>query len=591
MQKKYLNTVAIYQLIATALFVNPTYSIAQTASLDEAAERISPNRKIQHEKDRHLKSKSRSIDIDLNTKYRSIEGTANNLESPLLGSAHTTLTRLFEPKYGDSVSSLAGEHRPNPRAISNAVFASTTESVNTLGASDFLWQWGQFLDHDLDLTDGVDPEEPANILIPSDDAWFIAGTAIPLNRSIYDPTTGVDSPRQQINEISAWIDASNVYGSDTERALALRSLDGSGQLKTSEGGLLPFNTSGLPNAGGDSASLFLAGDVRANEQLGLTVIHTLFVREHNRLAANYRISNPEWSGNQIYEKARQMVGAQMQVITYKEFLPALLGNDRLSRYSGYQPDIDPNISNVFSTAAYRFGHSALSPQIMRLSANGDVIEHGHLPLRNAFFSPWRLTTEGGIDPILRGLAAQQCQTIDSLVVDDIRNFLFGEPAAGGFDLVSLNIQRGRDHGLPSYNQARTELGLEPATDFSDISSNEDVQARLSSIFGDTNEIDLWVGGLAEDALPTSHLGLLFSIVIKEQFEALRDGDRFWYQRTLEEKELRDIEETTLADIIRRNTEIADEIPDNVFYVQSQKNRERSSSKNRNSNDHDNKKRR
>ncbi len=569
MTRKFFHVLISCSIISISIHGVGRDSIAHALTLDEHAERISPARKIHHNRDRQKTSRSTiSEHSAADSQIRAIDGTGNNLTTPELGSAHIRLTRLLTARYSDNISSLAGNDRPNPRLISNRIFASNSDTPNPHGASDFLWQWGQFLDHDIDLTDGVDPEEAANIIIPDDDEWFTPASQIPFNRSIYDISTGIDSPRQQINEITAWIDASNVYGSDEARALELRTLNGDGKLKTSEGNLLPFNINGLPNAGGDSPSLFLAGDVRANEQLGLTVMHTLFVREHNRLVDRYQERHPEWSGDQLYEKARKIVGAQMQVITYKEFLPALLGGDSLSAYSGYQPDIDPNVSNAFSTAAYRFGHSALSPQILRLNATGEMVPEGHLPLRNAFFSPWRLAAEGGLEPILRGLASQQCQKIDAFVVDDIRNFLFGEPQAGGFDLVSLNIQRGRDHGLPSYNEARLELGLEPANGFADISSDPDVQRRLAAAYTDVNAIDLWVGGLAEDALPTSHLGLVFSILIKEQFEALRDGDRFWYQRSLEGKELREVEQTTLAKIIRRNTKVTTEIPDNVFFVSS-----------------------
>jgi hypothetical protein len=206
--------------------------------------------------------------------------------------------------------------------VSNAVCAQEGSIENRLDATDFLWQWGQFVDHDIDLTDGTDPPEPADILVPEFDAFFDpegTGTAVVVvNRSVYDLATGTEAgnPREQLNEISTWIDASNVYGSDPERASALRTLDGTGRLNTSEGDLLPFNTDGLPNAGGDSPSLFLGGDVRANEQVGLTALHTLFVREHNRLAHEIVADHPRWSGNQIYEKSRQLVGAQMQVTFY-----------------------------------------------------------------------------------------------------------------------------------------------------------------------------------------------------------------------------------------------------------------------------------
>ena len=147
----------------------------------------------------------------------------------------------------------------------------------------------------------------------------------------------------------------------------------------------------------------------------------------------------------------------------------------------------------------------------------------------------------------------------------MRNFLFGPPGSGGFDLASLNIQRGRDHGLPSYNTVRDELGLGRVNSFSDISSDTDVQQKLQDAYNNVDEIDLWVGGLAEDLIPGSHLGELFTEIIVMQFEALRDGDRFWYELTLSGDELVDLENTRLSDIIRRNTDIGDEIQDNVFF--------------------------
>ena len=358
----------------------------------------------------------------------------------------------------------------------------------------------------------------------------------------------------------------NVYGSDAERAAAVRTNDGTGQLKTSPGNLLPFNTDGLPNAGGPSPTFFLAGDVRANEQAGLTAMHTLFVREHNRLARGIAATNPGLNGAQIYQRARQMIIAQMQVITYQEFLPTLLGPQALAPYRGYQPNRDARIANIFSTGAYRFGHSALSPTIQRLDANGNEIVDGHLSLRQAFFSPYRIIDEGGIAPILRGLANQGCQKIDPYMIDDVRNFLFGEPGSDGFDLAALNIQRGRDHGLPSYNAARAAFGLPRVRRFSDINSDPEIQARLAEAYGSVDQMDMWIGGLAEEPLQQAHVGELFSAVLVEQFAALRDGDRFWYTRTLSRQDQAEVERTRLSAIIRRNTNIGNEIADDVFHT-------------------------
>ncbi|MFT4572047.1 MAG: peroxidase [Hyphomicrobiaceae bacterium] len=510
---------------------------------------------------------------DNGSDWRSIDGSDNNQSDSSIGSAGTTLRRLAPADYADGVSELAGQDRASARAVSNLVCAQEEDRSNPVGASDFVWQWGQFVDHDIDLTQGADPAEAADITVPLGDFWFdpfeTGDITISLSRSAWDPTTGggPDNPREQINQITAWIDGSNVYGSDETRAAALRTNDGTGRLRTSDGNLLPFNEDGLSNAGGTSASLFLAGDIRANEQVGLLAMHTLFVREHNRLARRFGRRNRNASGDQIYEMARQLVGAEIQAITYKEFLPALLGPGAIGSWRGYDENIDASIRNEFSTASYRFGHSLLSPTLLRLDRRGNEIEEGHLSLSDAFFSPQLITDEGGIEPLLRGLAAQLCQTVDPYVVDDVRNFLFGVPGAGGFDLAALNIQRGRDHGLPSYNDLRAAYGLPRIQSFTEITSDETTRMALFAAYGDVDSIDAWVGGLAEDAVPQSMVGPTIEAVLVNQFRVLRDGDRFWYQGTLSRRDLRYVERMTLAKIIRKNTNIRGrQVQRNVFRV-------------------------
>ncbi len=501
--------------------------------------------------------------------YRTIDGTHNNQNHPRWGSAGVRLRRKTTLYYSDGVSSPAGADRPSAREISNAVAAQSGSIPNQRNASDFFWQWGQFLDHDLVLSEPQTPAEPFDIPVPAGDPFFDpSGTdakVIPLNRTIYRNARGI---RQQVNEITAYIDASMVYGSDPDRALALRTLDGTGQLKVSPGRLLPFNVDGFPNAPDDNnPSFFLAGDVRANEQVGMTAMHTLFVREHNYWAKHFKRQSPHLDGDELYQWARAMVAAEIQVITYKEFLPLLLGRNAMPRYRGYKPNVNASIANVFSTAAFRLGHSMLPTTLLRLKRNGRPIRAGHLPLKDAFFAPQEIIADG-IEPILRGLASQVAQFIDNQLVDDVRNFLFGPPGSGGFDLAALNIQRGRDHGLPSYNQVRIDYGLKPVDDFGDISSDPTVQSNLRSVYGDggVDEIDIWVGGLAEDHVRGALVGRTFYKIIKDQFKRLRDGDRYWYKHYLPRRMVRMVEQETLGSIIRRNTKINRELRRNVFIV-------------------------
>ncbi|MFC7338206.1 peroxidase family protein [Haloferula chungangensis] len=552
--------------ISTSLLIASTLSSALWA---RDADRFAPGIPVPRHREEHRAERplEESETVEFPEEFRSIDGHGNNLEEPALGAARQPMLRIFDADYADASGSPAGPERPSARAVSNAVVAGEQDLPNRRGATDYLWQWGQFLDHDIVETPTIEPEEPFDIRVPMGDIWFDpngTGTQIiPMNRSYYEDHSGV---REQVNENTSFIDASNVYGSDSVRAYALRKLDGSGELKTSSsehGDLLPYNEGGEENAPDSSGIWFLAGDVRANEQVGLTAMHTLFVREHNHWAAEFKKANPAAGDDETYEFARMIVGAEMQHITYKEFLPLLLGARAIPPYQGYDGELDPTVANEFATAAYRLGHSLLSPEILRLNGDGETIEDGNLSLSNAFFDP-ALTEDYGIDAVLRGLAGQRCQELDITLVDDLRNFLFGPPGSGGFDLASLNIQRGRDHGVPSYNSVRAELGMPKARNFRDVTPDRDLQGKLASVYDSVDDIDLWVGGLCEPHVRGAMLGPVLHKIISKQFIALRDGDRFWYESALDPSLLEIIEQQTLSKIIRRNTEIGAELPDHVF---------------------------
>ncbi len=537
-------------------------SLEQKVAQMKVENRSSPARNIDRTNVRNVSSlTSTETAVDV----RTIDGSNNNLRNPKWGATHTQLARYTPQNYADGISKPSGQERESARHVSTSVFSQTTSIPNFKKASDLFWQWGQFIDHDFGLTEGTHPEEHDDIIIPTGDRFFDpnqTGTVtLSFNRSIYDEHTGTsrDNPREQINEITTWIDGSNVYGSDYERAKALRTNDGTGRLKVSKGNLLPFNTYGLPNAGGSGEELFLGGDVRANEQVGLTSIHTLFVREHNRVVRILASNDPSLSGEELYQSARKVVGGQIQKITYDEFLPLLLGEGALSTYKGYNPFIDPAMSNEFTTAAFRLGHSLLNEQLLRLDANLKEIPAGHLRLKDAFFNPSHVLEEG-IDVVLRGQAMQQAQELDSKVITDVQNFLFGNPGNGGFDLVALNVQRGRDHGLMSYNDMREHLGLERYKSFEQINSDPAVQKGLYiSANGNIDELEVWAGGLAEENFKEAMVGELFFTIMKRQFEDLRDGDRFWYERDLNDIERKIVESYDFAAVLRANTTIGAEI--------------------------------
>jgi hypothetical protein len=389
---------------------------------------------------------------------------------------------------------------------------------------------------------------------------------IDFNRSVFDSATGTgpDNPRQQPNVLTAYLDGSQVYGSDPTRADALRTHVG-GRLKTSPGDLLPFNNSTyfatpLPNANNGplpNDQLYVAGDVRANEQIGLTAVHTLFVREHNRIADQLGKQHPDWSDEQLYQEARRIVGAEIEAITYNEFLPALLGPYAPSMFAPYNPQVNASVTTEFSTAAFRVGHTLLSPQILRIQNDGQPDPRGPISLQNCFFDPPLLTSSTDLNEILKGLASQDAQEVDNKLVDGVRNFLFGPPGAGGFDLASLNIQRGRDHGLSDYNTVRAAYGLPRVNSFAEITSNAAVQQELQTLYGNVNDIDLWVGALAEDHLPGASVGPTVAAILRDEFSRAVTGDRFFFTHDPDftPDQIQKLADTTLADVIRRNTSI------------------------------------
>jgi hypothetical protein len=517
---------------------------------------------------------------------RTLDGSGNNLDNTTWGQAGTQLERMADPAYADGISEPAGASRPDPRTISNAAAAQSGPLPSARDLSAWVFQWGQFIDHDIDLTGAASPAEAFNIPIPTGDPFFdplSTGTQVmPFTRSVYDPATGTstDNPRQQINQITSYIDGSNIYGSSDARADALRTGVG-GQLRTSAGALLPHNTLGLDNGSGgapDPTVFFVSGDVRANEQVGLTATHTLFLREHNRVAGELATEHPDWTDEQIYQGARKIVGAEIQVITYDEFLPALMGSaytPQLGSYAGYDPGVNASILNEFSTALFRVGHTMLPGQLLRTQDDGSSAPGGALALRDAFFVPDNLNslaitfgTSGAqeLEYLLKGLASQPQQETDMSVIDDVRNFLFGPPGSGGFDLASLNIQRGRDHGLPDYNSLRVAFGLSAVSSFSQITSDPVLAAALEAMFGSVNDIDAWVGALCEDLVPGASVGSLVAAALGEQFRRLRDGDRFWYENDPELAALLpELRATRLSDVILRNTGITN-LQANAFFV-------------------------
>jgi len=511
---------------------------------------------------------------------RTYDGSNNNLANPTWGASFSEFTRLAPAEYADKISAPTGAQRQNPRKLSNALFAQDSPLRDERGLSDFTWVFGQFIDHDLTLSEGG--HEPAMIPVNFPDPHFNPGGAIPnvmipMMRSEPMEGTGTseDNPREHFNEISAWLDGSGIYGSDAYRANWLRTFQ-EGKMKVSSDNLLPYNTItsefdgeediDAPHMGDDvgiATRLFVAGDVRANENVLLLSYHTLFVREHNRICEELILQHPDWQDEDIYQHARKIVGGILQNITFDEWLPTM--GVHLAPYTGYQPEVNPSILNGFAAAAFRLGHTLLNGNILVMDEEGNERPEGPMKLRDAFFNPNALVENGGLDPFFRGMGAQIQQEMDAKIVDDVRNFLFGPPGAGGLDLAAININRGRERGLPDFNAYRVALGLTPYRNFSDICQDVDVVEALQSNYADVDDIDPWVGMLAESHMEDALFGETVMAFMELQFGAIRDGDRFYYENdpTLSAAEKEAIKSTTMQQVLMRNTNIK-LMQENVF---------------------------
>ncbi|XP_075761167.1 myeloperoxidase isoform X2 [Pelodiscus sinensis] len=541
--------------------------------------------------------------------YRTITGECNNRRNPSLGSANRGYSRWLPAEYEDGVSLPPGwtdglKHCGFPfplvRAVSNQIIRFPTEQLITDQQRSLMFmQWGQFIDHDMDFG----PETPATVTFsgavdcetscakeppcfpikipPNDPRIKNQSDCIPFTRSAPACTQG-RAIRNQINALTAFLDGSMVYGSEVPLAKRLRN-------QTSPRGLMAVNeqfTDGglalLPfgNMDKDPCLLtnpmaqircFLAGDSRANEMPELTSMHTLFVREHNRLATELRRLNPRWDGETLYQEARKIIGAMIQVITFRDYLPSLLGNrvwSAIPPYRAYNDSVDPRISSIF-TIAFRFAHASIQPFVFRLDQRYQPTGPPSL-LSKEFFAMWKIVRQGGIDPVLRGLLARPAKlmTQKQMVVDELREHLFEQVRRIGLDLPALNMQRGRDKGLPGYNAWRQFCGLSKprnVVELSAVLSNSELARKFTDLYGTPENIDIWIGALAEPFVPNGRVGPTMACIIGSQFRKLRDGDRFWWENPgiFTAQQRRALRRINLPRIICENTHIT-QVPRNPF---------------------------
>ncbi len=612
-----------------------------------------------------------NLDNTSESRWRALGGAGNNTEHPGWGEADQPYRRVTAISFADGIRRM--NEGPSPRYISNRIFNDVGQNLfSEHDVSQWGWVWGQFLDH----TFGLRNEKPGeNAAIPFDSKDPLERFRndlgkIDFHRTPAAPGTGVSTPRQEINTVPSYIDAFAIYGGTDRRLEWLRSGPVDGDMSNNGASLLLPNgylprvtarNNDLSSAqtkravsapamdlmgplAGNAKKAVVSGDVRANENIALTATHTLFAREHNRVVS---LLPKSLSPEERFQIARRVVGAEQQYITYKEFLPAL--GVRLAPYRGYDPTVDPTITNEFATVGYRVHsmvHGEFEPtapastykpgQLEALEREGIQVERKGgdvtfvIPLGLAFGNP-DLLQAVGLGPLLKGLGAERQYKNDEQIDESMRSILFQIPKPGNRDprtcaapvvqpgcfsvvqdLGAIDIQRGRDHGMPSYNQLRVAYGLAPKHSFAaitgaqtarfprsrlisrrdpiddpdilDFTSLKDgggddiplksdeaeegavvgtrrstLASRLQGVYGTGNvdRVDAFVGMVSEPHMKGNEFGELQLAMWKKQFEALRDGDRFFY---LNDPMLDQIKRQygidyrrTLAEIIRLDT--------------------------------------
>jgi heme peroxidase len=418
---------------------------------------------------------------------------------------------------------------PNPRTISANIagFNGLGDTLEDPMNSAWLYVLGQFVDHDIDK-EVLNPAVNVDVTVPAGDPNFPAGTIIPL---------GGSAGPNAVNTVAGYLDLSQVYGSDEATDNSLRNADGT--MKEGPGGSPPVVN-----------GAFVSGDVRVGENPELSGVTALFIREHNFWVGQLQQAHPNWTGDQLYEAARAITTAEYEHVITSEFLPALIGTD-LGPYRGYDPNVNPNVSMEFSTVAFRVGHSQVSGTQTRIDNDGNVV--ATQSLADAFFdTPAQSAGADNFNALLRNLSADPSQATDPFSADVLRNALSAPPQL--VDLIAIDIQRQRDLGLGTLNETRQALGFAPYTSFAQLSSDPTIQALYQQTYGSIDNVDAFMGGLAEDHAPGAAVGPTFQAIIEDQFQRMRDGDAYWWQNQNLPQDIQNIvENTTLGDILARNT--------------------------------------
>lgn len=544
--------------------------------------------------------------------FRQTNGACNNKRRSDWGAAGTAMNRLLAPAYVDGVweprmFDSQGNPLTSARDISRNLFPDVDRPHRHLNV--MTMQFGQFIAHDVTQSASVTDEmgnpiscctEGDSQPIPDQFKHF-ACLAIPIARDdefygqfgkgCMNFVRSSLAPNhecrfnygQQISKVTHFLDGSVIYGSDEHTEHGIREHSG-GRLRMFQ----DFNRQLLPIAQpGDKPdecakndrpdnACFVTGDVRTNQIISLTSLHLLFAREHNRIAGILSQLNPAWSDDLLFLETKRIVVAEFQLIVYREWLPLIVGSETMKRfslnvrsrgYSGdYDPFINPSITSEFTTAAFRFGHSMVDGKF-RLHHQGQLSEMIDIP--DVMFNPNRLRLGHFYDEMLRTMLGQPMQEVDSAVTRGLSRHLFRGGNPFGLDLVSFNVQRGRDHGIRPYNDYLEVSGSPRVRKFSEFGA--EIGHKLSHVYASPEDIDLWVGGLLEQSQGDALVGPTFADIIADQFVRFRRGDRYFFEHGPEinpaafsQAQLGEIRKASLSRLICDNSDNIREVQPNAF---------------------------
>ncbi|XP_042268972.1 dual oxidase 1 isoform X1 [Thunnus maccoyii] len=527
------------------------------------------------------------------------DGWYNSLGYPRRGAVGSHLMRLVPAHYWDGVYQPVQEPLlPNPRRLSRLLTSGPSGLPSTRNQTVLSLFFGYHVAFEIlnSRAPGCPPEF-MNIPVPKGDPIFdptaTGKVMLPFQRGPWDKESGQSpsNPRTQVNLVTAWIDGSSIYGPSTSWSDSLRGFSG-GLLTSGSEWNMPKEGTGHshmwrtadPSTGDHGPhGLYELGNAWANENMFTGAEGIIWFRYHNYVASKLHEEHPEWSDEKLFQNARKTVVATFQNIALYEWLPGYLRDKKLPPYPGYQKFVDPGISPEFQAAAVRLGITMAPPGVymrnrtchFRKIINKDGSSSPAMRLCNSFWKRQRINvkTSRDVDDLLMGMASQIAEKVDNVVVEDLTDFMYGPLRFTRTDLVALTIQRGRDFGLRSYTDVRKALDLPPVKTFDDInpelnSTNPQLLHNIAELYDrDVVKLELFPGGLLESL---DGPGPVFSAIILDQFERIRNGDRFWFENKqnglFTDEEIQMIRNVTFHDVLIAVTSAeATDIQNNVFF--------------------------